>query len=203
MKKLKLLKNRFVIIFIMMISISLLILFSNGVINLPLDSTILNEQKIIIEFLLSYFIADIPFQYDSALFNIYLGWTIGVLFGSLILANPKKSLTNITILISLISYFLLIFGFRHSPNYFNYIFPQLFIQIISLLIYNCLISFMASFFIEKIYQKIKSDENYELKIEILAKNNKIKCPHCGTEYESIPLYCYNCSKKIKRNNENL
>lgn len=186
-----------------MISISLLILFSNGIINLPLDSTILDEQQIIVEGLSSYFIADIPFQYNSALFNIYLAWTIGALFGSLILANPKKSVINIIILIFLISYFLLIFGFRYSPNYFNYIFPQLFIQIISLLIYNCLISFTSSFFIEKIYQKIRSDEYYDIKIEILAKNNKIKCPHCGTTYESIPLYCYNCSKKIKRNNDNL
>jgi len=201
MNKFKFLKNRFIIIFLMIIIISLLIFSLNGRIILPLDLIILDERKLIIEILASYFLAEIPIQFNQTLINIYFAWTLGALFSSLILANPKKSLTNTIILAIFISYFLLIFGFRHSPNYFNSFFPQIFIQIIFLLIYISLFSFVSAFFIEKIYQKFQKSENHKIRIEVLASSNKIKCPHCGTEYESIPLYCYNCLKKIKSNNE--
>ncbi len=201
MNKFKFLKSRFIIIFLMIIIISILIFSLNGRISLPLDSFILDEQKLIIEILASYFLAEIPIQFNQALINIYLAWTLGALFASLILANPKKTLTNITILIFFISFFLLIFGFRHSPNYFTSFFPQIFIHIIFLSIYISLFSFISAFFIEKIYKKFQKSENHEIRLEVLARSNKIKCPHCGTEYESVPLYCYNCLKKIKSNNE--
>ena len=205
MKKLKFLENRFIIISLTTIIISFLIFSLNGKIRLPLDSDILDERKIIIEILSSYFSADfsaeIPFQFNQALFNFYLAWSLGALFASLILANPKKSATNSIILVFFICYFLLIFGFRYSPDYFNLIFPQLFIQILFLVIYSSLFSFISAYFFEKIYKKFQKRENHERNREALAKSNRIKCPYCGTEYESIPLYCYNCSKKIESNNK--
>jgi len=201
MNKFKFLKSRFIIIFLMIIIISILIFSLNGRISLPLDSIILDEQKLIIEILASYFLAEIPIQFNQALINIYLAWTLGALFASLILANPKKTLTNTTILIFFISFFLLIFGFRHSPNYFTSFFPQIFIHIIFLLIYISLFSFISAFFIEKIYKIFQKSENHEIRLEALARSNKTKCPHCKTEYESVPLYYYNCLNKIKSNNE--
>lgn len=185
----------------MIIIISILIFSLNGRISLPLDSIKLDEQKLIIEILASYFLAEIHITFNQALINIYLAWTLGALFASLILANPKKTLTNTTILIFFISFFLLIFGFRHFPNYFTLFFPQIFIHIIFLLIYVSLFSFISAFFIEKIYKIFQKSENHEIRLEALARSNKIKCPHCGTEYESVPHYCYNCLKKIKSNNE--
>ena len=33
-------------------------------------------------------------------------------------------------------------------------------------------------------------------ISLIEQQTKSKCPYCGTEFNSIPVYCYNCNKKL-------
>jgi hypothetical protein len=203
MKISKYLKKTSVVIILMLISASSLIFTINNIIDLPLDSTIVGEQELIIELLASYLLIDTPSQLNQELLVIYLSWTLSVLISSIILADPKKVVFRIGTIMFFICFFLFVFGFRHSPIYFNQNFSGMFIQVLLLISYLVLLSIIFSLLTQKISERYKSSDMKDEKIETLVKNNRTTCPHCGTKYESVPLYCYNCSKKIKIKNEEI
>lgn len=95
------------------------------------------------------------------------------------------------------SFFFYIFYARYSPNNSDLIYPTLFGQTIVLGLY--LVGFSIG--ISLGLKRIRKDKD-EVKIEDLREIEAMarsKCPHCGTEFESVPKYCYNCSKEIITN----
>ncbi len=187
----------------MLILASSLIFSINNIIDLPLDSTIVGEQELIIELLASFLLIETPLQFNQDLLVIYLSWTLNVLISSIILADPKKVVFRISSIMFFICFFLFVFGFRHSPIYFNQYFSVMIVQVLLLISYLVILSIIFSLLTQKISEKYKSSDIRDVKIETLVKNNRITCPHCGTKYESVPLYCYNCSKKIKIEHEEI
>jgi len=203
MKISKYLKKTSVVIILMLILASSLIFSINNIIDLPLDSTIVGEQELIIELLASFLLIETPLQFNQDLLVIYLSWTLNVLISSIILADPKKVVFRISSIMFFICFFLFVFGFRHSPIYFNQYFSVMIVQVLLLISYLVILSIIFSLLTQKISEKYKSSDIRDVKIETLVKNNRITCPHCGTKYESVPLYCYNCSKKIKIEHEEI
>ncbi|MHA1914955.1 MAG: hypothetical protein ACW986_14785 [Promethearchaeota archaeon] len=49
-------------------------------------------------------------------------------------------------------------------------------------------------------RKIKP-QTYAEDLENIAKSIKSKCTNCGAEFESSPMYCYNCNTKLLLNQE--
>lgn len=196
MKKLNILKNTTLNICLILIIVSSVIFILNKRIILPLDNDILHEQKVIIEILASYFFAEGTPQLSQGLLTVYISWTIAVLIESVILADPKKITSNIVSIVIFICFFLLVFGFRHSPNYFNINIPLMIFNIVILGMYLGLISIFSGLLLRKIYNHKNKDEESSIIAKDLAGENRSICPHCRTEFESVPLYCYNCSKKI-------
>ncbi|MBY8984624.1 MAG: hypothetical protein KGD65_06145 [Candidatus Lokiarchaeota archaeon] len=43
--------------------------------------------------------------------------------------------------------------------------------------------------------KVKTDTQLE-DLQIVANQIKSRCPNCGTEFDSVPTFCYNCNSKI-------
>ena len=33
-------------------------------------------------------------------------------------------------------------------------------------------------------------------LSIIEEQTKSKCPYCGTEFNSVPIYCYHCNKQL-------
>ena len=56
---------------------------------------------------------------------------------------------------------------------------------------------LYSIFLSILLNKIKS-ARLEKKVseKVIDENPLIICPKCGTEFDSIPLYCYNCNSKL-------
>ncbi|MFX0080834.1 MAG: hypothetical protein ACFE94_03685 [Candidatus Hodarchaeota archaeon] len=51
--------------------------------------------------------------------------------------------------------------------------------------------------------KVEIEEQME-DLQIIMNQIKSKCPNCGTEFNSTPIYCYNCDTKlILKNEENV
>jgi DNA-directed RNA polymerase subunit RPC12/RpoP len=43
--------------------------------------------------------------------------------------------------------------------------------------------------------KVKTEEQIE-NLNVIVNRIKSKCPNCGKEFNSTPLYCYNCNSKL-------
>ena len=43
--------------------------------------------------------------------------------------------------------------------------------------------------------RVKTEEQLE-NLNIIVNKIKVKCPSCGLEFNSTPLYCYKCNSKI-------
>ena len=91
MKKSKFLRNTTFNFCLVLLIVSLMIFIINKRIVLSLDSTILDEQKLIIEILASFFISEVPPYFSQGFFIIYISWTIAVLIESLLLYDSLKS----------------------------------------------------------------------------------------------------------------
>jgi len=70
----------------------------------------------------------------------------------------------------------------------------LFTKTILLGIIIILFSIGISLTLKKI-TKVKIEEQIE-DLNVIMNNIKSKCPNCGTEFNSTPIYCYNCNAKL-------
>jgi hypothetical protein len=87
-----------------------------------------------------------------------------------------------------------VFLWRYSPIYFNSNFQFHFFQTILLGIVIIGLSIGLSLASVKIL-KYKTTTHKE-DLTSLINMSKIKCPNCGTEFESIPKFCYKCNADL-------
>jgi F0F1-type ATP synthase assembly protein I len=93
------------------------------------------------------------------------------------------------------NFFFYIFLYRYSPNYFSLYFLTLITRTIILGLTIILFSIALSTILNKtIRNKVQIQlENYRK----LVLSSKFKCPNCGTEFDSVPKYCYNCLTELQ------
>jgi len=92
------------------------------------------------------------------------------------------------------NFFFYIFISKYSPLYFEHYGTFLFLKTLLLGLVIILFSFLLALFL-KFIKNFRKDVIMK-DISIIEKQTKSKCPYCGTEFNSIPIYCYKCSKQL-------
>ncbi|MFW9897882.1 MAG: hypothetical protein ACFFDO_01305 [Candidatus Thorarchaeota archaeon] len=193
MDKLGIIFKTKIINFIIQISIlSLLIYLFDYRYNINFDIDISDERRIIIQFIANYIFFNLNDL--SSLFFIFISWMVVSLIPIFNFDDYKKSYSMNLTTFFFPNFFFYVFLYRHSPNYFNSHFQILFTQTVFLGLFIAFFSLGLTFILKKI--KIPSDITKFEDLKLIVLENKIKCPSCGIEYNSIPKYCYNCSKEL-------
>jgi hypothetical protein len=87
-----------------------------------------------------------------------------------------------------------VFYWRYSEIFFNAQFPTFITNTITLSLIIVIESIIVSLLL-KIIKKFR--ENSEpINLEQIETLNRTECPKCGTQFNSIPKYCYNCNQII-------
>ncbi|MHA1292421.1 MAG: hypothetical protein ACTSQJ_07120 [Promethearchaeota archaeon] len=191
MVKLRFFKSKLGIFTIQILSLSLLIFLFNYKFKIDFDDGILKERKIIIQFLANY----VCFSDLNGFLFLYSSWLLISFIPIIIYKEPKKAYSMNLTTFFFPNFFFYVFLFKYSPNYYNSTFHLYFNQTLFLGVIIVIYSLLLSIFFKKIMQLKITSQREDL--EQIAKENRIVCPHCGIEFNSIPKYCYNCSKKIK------
>lgn len=180
-----------IVIFIFQILILMLFVFFMGYdININFDMGVSIEQEAIMKFLANF----ILFNELFGLFFIYLIWILISLIPIFIYNNFKKAYSMNLMTFFFPNFFLYIFLSRYSPEYFNSNFQFHFLHTILLGIVIVGLSIVLSLLLRKI-KKLKIETQIE-DLHAIASTSKTICPNCGTEFESIPKFCYNCNTDL-------
>ena len=149
-----------------------------------------SEQQFVIQFLANLIL------YSNSFGFVYINvtWIIVSLIPILIFSDYKKAYSMNLTTFFFPNFFFYVFYWRYSEIYYTALFPTFIVKTILLgltiaigsIILSLILKFITSF------RKNIKLENLE-QIESL---NRIKCPKCGTQYDSIPKYCFNCNYLI-------
>ena len=196
----KLTKSK-IIIFLIQIVILILSIYlfdykyDLNLLQYPKPPTTSEEQIDIIEWLANY----IMYEDLNDLFPIYIIWLLISMIPILIYNNYKKAYsTNLTTFF-FSNFFFYVFLRNHYRPYFNAKFLHLFIKTVILGIIIILFSIGLSLTLKAII-KPRTEVQYK-DLQLIASKCKSKCPKCGTEFNSIPQFCYNCNTKLIANME--
>ncbi|TFG08338.1 MAG: hypothetical protein EU539_02575 [Promethearchaeota archaeon] len=163
------------------------------------DAGISSERRMIIQFLANYI------MYDSnnlmKVIFIYISWMVICLIPILNFNNYKQAYSMNLYTFFFPNFFFYVFLYRYSPNYFDL---NLYVLGIKTFILGLLIitfSIGLSILLSKTVRKRGQSqlENFKKLIE----KHEYKCPYCGTNMNSISVYCYNCLKKLELDNDEL
>ena len=156
------------------------------------DSGILPERRLVIQLLANY----VMYEWDGSLLFIYGIWLLIAIIPVIILKETRK-----VVVMNMITFFF--------PNYFFYVFLIKYSSenYTSILILKTLLlgSIIASFsvlltIILKLIKNLRKEVTLQ-DFSLIEQQTKSKCPYCGTEFNSTPVYCYNCNKKLIPNLE--
>lgn len=179
--------------FIIQISIlSLFIYIFEYKYTINFDKGISKERKDIIQFLANYimFNANDPF---GTIF-IYLSWFIASLIPILSFNDYKKAYSLNLTTFFFPNFFFYIFLLRYSPNYYHSHLQIFLTQTVILGIFIVLYSIGLSLLFMKI-RRLSNKAQLE-NLRLIEEKNITTCPNCGTQFNSIPQFCYNCSKEL-------
>jgi len=164
----------------------------------PPTSDTTDDQIVIIEFLAAYLMYD---NLTDAFF-IYICWSLISIIPALIYNDYLKAFKMNLITYLFLNFFLYIFLYRHVNYYFRENFSIIFTKTYITGIIITILSIEISLILKK-FRKPKSEEELE-DLQIITNKIRTKCPKCGTEFNSIPQFCYNCNTRIiKETDENV
>ena len=148
------------------------------------------EQHIIIQFLANLVIYNNSFGFVY----IYSTWIIVSLIPIIIFKDFKKAYSMNLTTFFFPNFFFYVFYWRYSETYFSALFPTFITRTLLLGLTIIIFSIILSLILKNIlrFRTGAKTENLE-KIESL---NRIICPKCGTQFDSIPKYCYNCNHLV-------
>ena len=156
------------------------------------------EQHFIIQFLANV----IMYNNSFGFVYITLTWMIVSLIPILIFKGFKKAYSMNLTTFFFPNFFFYVFYWRYSEIYFNALFPTFITKTIILGIVIVVESIVLSLIL-KFIKSFKNNTNSD-NLEQIESLNRIKCPTCGTQFDSIPKYCFNCNNLItKELGENL
>jgi len=185
-----------VIVFIIQIFILSLVLISfNYTSPINFDVNVSPPQERIIQTIANY----VLFRDFSGLIFIYSIW-ISISFIPIIVYNSFKRAYSMNLLTFFFpNFFVYTFLSKYSPNYYksNFLFHIIPTIFIGLTIVG--VSLGGSFILKKL-RKTKIETQIE-DLHIIMNKIKSKCPNCGTEFNSTPIYCYKCNLNIMMKNE--
>ncbi len=197
----RLFKSKIMVFVIQIAILSLFIFIFNYKSLITIDAEISPEIQVIIQFLANYVIFTIEENGIIGFFVMFFSWTFIGLIPIFLFQNYKKAWKMNLITFFFPNFFFYVFYARYpltDPNSympdFSRIPLSIFLQTILIGLYLVSISIGLSLLLKKL-KKQEGDVQIEDLREIAAIS-KSKCPHCGTEFKSIPKYCYNCSKEI-------
>ena len=190
MKTIEVFRHRLVLFIIQTLFLNLFIYGFNYTINLNYDIGTTTEQQVIIQFLANYILFDIW----TGLLLTYLIWILVSLIPIFIYNNFKKAYSMNLITFFFPNFFLYIFLSRYSPIYFDSHFTFHFIHTILLGIVIVSLSISLSLVTKKILRSKIKDRIEDL--HSIANGSKIICPKCGTKFNSLPEFCYNCNTDL-------
>ncbi len=195
MDKLNILKIKVVNFIIQIVILSLFIYIFDYKFKINFDNDVSKERQDIIQFLANYIIFDINDL--NGVYFIYISWIIVSFIPIINFDDYKTSYSMNLYTFFFPNYFFYIFLYRYSPNYFHSHFSTLFIQTLILGLFIVVFSIGLSFILNKTMRH-KSKAQFEDFKKIVEKI-KYKCPNCGTEFNSLPKYCYTCLKELETN----
>ena len=195
MDKLSILRIKVVNFIIQITVLSLFIYIFDYKFKIKFDSIISKERQDIIQFLANYVIFD---RNDLiGIYFMFISWIIVSLIPVINFEDYKAVYSMNLYTFFFPNFFFYVFLYRYSPNYFHSQFFTLFIQTIILGVFIILFSIGISILLNKTIRH-KSKAQFEDFKKIVEKI-KYKCPNCGTEFNSIPKYCYSCLKELETN----
>ncbi|MFW9998874.1 MAG: hypothetical protein ACFE9Q_02170 [Candidatus Hodarchaeota archaeon] len=190
MKIIDFFRSRIILFLIQILLLSSFIYSLGYFFKINFDAGTLIEQEVIIQFLANY----ILFDDLLGLCFIYISWIIVSLLPIFIFNNFKKAYSMNLMTFFFPNFFLYVFLWKYSPDYFNLNFQFHLLHTILLGLVIIGISIGLSLLIKKITKKEVITQIEDL--SILASEGKKVCPNCGTEFESVPKFCYKCNTDL-------
>jgi hypothetical protein len=149
-----------------------------------------NEQQFIIQLLANL----IMYNNSFGFVYINLTWIIISLIPILIFSDFKKAYSMNLTTFFFPNFFFYVFYWRYSEIYFSTLFPIFIIKTIILGLTIAIESIALSLilkFIKNLRKNTKTDN-----LDQIESLNRSECPNCGTQFNSIPKYCFNCNNLI-------
>ncbi|TFG25116.1 MAG: zinc ribbon domain-containing protein [Promethearchaeota archaeon] len=173
--------------------LTLMIFLFNYSFIIEFDQNIAIEQRDIIQFLANY----VLFRDVNGIIFMYLAWLVVSLLPILINQDPKKACSINFLSFFVLNFFVYIFLFNEDMRVTSDFFTLNFVPLLWNTIILGIVILIYSFLISLLLKKRKSSQ-LEKKASDLLLNDKplMVCPNCGTEFDSIPLYCFKCNSKL-------
>jgi len=189
MKIMNLLKNKLFLVLIQFLILTLMIQSFNHSYQINFNNAT-PEQQIIIQFLANYVI----FDDISGMIFTFIIWVMVSLIPIITFFDFKKAYSTNLSTFFLLNFFFYVFLYRYEKDFFNSHFPTLIIN--TLLLGSAIIVFSIGLSIGLVYFKKRWKMQYQEKFSLIDGKPLIVCPKCGTEFQSIPMFCYNCNTKL-------
>jgi len=189
MKIKNLFKSKLMLFCIQILSLIVSLSISNYKLQIEFDPSA-SEQQFIIQFLANLILYNNSFGFVY----INLTWIIVSLIPILIFSDYKKAYSMNLTTFFFPNFFFYVFYWRYSETYFNALFTTFIIRSILLGITIASTSIALSLIL-KFIKSSKTNTNVEI-LEQIEQLNTTECPKCGTKFDSIPKYCFNCNSLI-------
>ena len=183
-------KSKLVLFIVQILILSLLMSIFQYNSQIEFTSSISDERKLIIQLLSNY----IMYNNSFGFIYIYFTWILVSLIPIFIFNDFKKAYSMNLLAFFFPNFFFYVFYYRYSETYFNTLFPSLITKTIILAITIVIISIglcLILKFIKGLNKETKEENLKQIEIQ-----NKITCQNCGTEFNSVPKYCYNCNNLL-------
>lgn len=190
MKLIDFFRSKIILFIIQILILSLFLFYSGYHFSITFDSTVFCFTKE------NYPVHSKLCLFDSlpGLFFIYFIWFITSLIPIFFYNNLKKAYSMNLMTFFFPNFFVFAFLYNNSRNYFDSNFYHHFLHALLLGILIITASIVFSLILKTI-MKVKTEEQIE-NLNIIINEIKSKCPKCGTEFNSTPIFCYNCESKI-------
>jgi len=190
MKIMTILKNKVILVITQFLILTLMIYGFNHSYQITFDPLTPIEQQIIIQFLANYVIFD---DIEGMIFTGLI-WIIISLIPIIIFFDFKKAYSTNLSTFFLLNFFFYVFLFHHEEDFFNSHFPTFIIN--TLLLGSAIIVFSIGLSIVLKYLKKSREKQQQVQFSTSDGKSLMVCPKCGTEFQSIPMFCYNCNTRL-------
>ncbi|MFX1281321.1 MAG: hypothetical protein ACFFA3_18360 [Promethearchaeota archaeon] len=190
MKIIEFFRSKIILFLIQILILSLILFYFGYQFEINFDSTVSISQKRIIQFIAKY----VMFNNLTDMFFIYMIWFIVSLIPIFLHNNFKKAYSMNLLTFFFPNFFVFAFLYNISRDYFDSYFLEHFLHSLFLGFLIVVLSIGLSLILNRITRK-KTEEQRE-NLNIIVNKIKSKCPNCGLEFNSTPLYCYKCNSKI-------
>ena len=193
MKIKNLFKSKLVIFCIQIFMLILSVVLFNYKIQIEFDLSTdprANEQHFIIQLLANL----VMYNNSFGFVYINLNWIIVSLIPIFFLNDFKKAYSMNLTTFFFPNFFFYVFYWRYSEIHFNALFPTFITNTIILGLILVIESLALSLILKFIKSFRNNTETDDLKQ--IESRNRMECPKCGSQFNSIPKYCFNCNYLI-------